>query len=285
MKIAQYTIGEGNPCFICAEIGINHNGDIDIAKELITAAKDAGCDAVKFQKRTPDVCVPEEQKRVLRETPWGIMTYLEYRYRIEFGKDEYDVIDAFCKDLDILWFASCWDPQSVDFMQQYDVPCYKIPSASLTDDALLAHHRTTGKPMVVSTGMSTIEQIDHAVEILGKDNLVLLHCNSVYPAAIEELNLGVINTLKDRYGVPVGYSGHEVGLSPSFAAAVMGACFIERHITLDRAMWGTDQSASVEPQGLARLVRDIRCYETAKGDGIKRVYDSERKVMQKLRKK
>lgn len=283
ISIGGRIVGDGHPAYIVAEIGLNHNGDIDLAKRLIDAAVLSGCDAVKFQKRTPERCVPVEQRDALRETPWGIMTYLEYRHRVELGADEYAEIDRYCRERGITWFASCWDEASVDFIEQFDPPCYKIASASLTDDNLLRHHRRYGRPIVLSTGMSTLEQIDHAVEVLGTEDLILLHCTSTYPSQPDELNLRVIPMLRERYGVPIGYSGHEVGLQTTYAAVVLGACFVERHITLDRAMWGSDQAASVEPQGFMRLVRDIRVIERALGDGVKRVYDSEVPVMNKLR--
>ena len=276
-------LGNGQPCFVVGEIGINHNGDVDIAKRLIDAAKTAGCDAVKFQKRTPEICVPRDQWDVTRETPWGVMTYIDYRHRIEFGREDYEEIDAYCKQEGIIWFASPWDIPSVDFLAQFSPPCYKVASASLTDDKLLARIRQEGVPVVLSTGMSTMEQIAHAVSVLGDEDLVVLHCTSSYPARNDELNLRMIETLASEFGVPVGYSGHETGLQTSLAALTLGACLIERHITLDRAMWGTDQAASLEPHGLTRLVRDIRVIESALGDGVKRVYDSEIPVMQKLR--
>jgi N-acetylneuraminate synthase len=282
VTIAGRKIGPGQPCFIVAEIGINHNGDVEIAKRLIDAAIESGCDAVKFQKRTVDVVYTAEELAKPRENPFGA-TNGDLKRGLEFGEKEYREIAAYCKEKGILWFVSCWDEGSVDFIEAFDPPCYKIASASLTDDNLLKHHRATGKPIIASTGMSTLEQIDHAVEVLGKDNLILMHTTSTYPSQLEELNLKVIQTLQARYNVPVGYSGHEVGLAPSIAAAVLGACSIERHITLDRAMWGSDQAASVEPQGFQRMVKDVRANETALGDGTKRLYDSEIPVMQKLR--
>ncbi|HEY9517108.1 MAG TPA: N-acetylneuraminate synthase family protein, partial [Gemmatimonadaceae bacterium] len=283
VQIGDRWVGDGEPCFIVAEIGINHNGDTDIAKQLIATAQRYGCDAVKFQKRTPDLCVPMEQRALMRETPWGIMTYLEYRHRLELGQGDYEEISSYARRQQIAWFASCWDEASVDFMEQFDPPCYKIASACLTDDNLLRHHRSYGRPIVLSTGMSTLEEIDHAINTLGTNELILMHSTSSYPAKLEELNLRCIATLRERYGVPVGYSGHEVGLVPSVAAATLGACMLERHITLDRAMWGTDQAASVEPPGLQRLVRDVRAIESALGDGQKRVYESELGPRQKLR--
>jgi N-acetylneuraminate synthase len=219
----------------------------------------------------------------MRETPWGLMTYMEYRERVEFGLEEYREIDQYCKAKDIVWFASCWDEASVDLIEQFKPPCYKIASASLTDDNLLRHHRKTKRPLIVSTGMSTLEQIDHSVEVLGKRDLVLLHTTSTYPSGLTELNLRVIPRMIERYGIPVGYSGHEVGLYTTLAAMALGACVLERHITLDRAMWGSDQAASVEPQGFARLIRDVRAVEASLGDGVKKVYASEIPIMQKLR--
>lgn len=283
VRIGDRWVGDGEPCMVVAEIGINHNGDVDIARQLIATAKRCGCDAVKFQKRTPELCVPMAQRDLVRETPWGIMTYLDYRQRVEFSLGDYEEIDAYCRRQHIPWFASCWDEASVDFVERFAPPAYKIASACLTDDPLLRHHRLYGRPIILSTGMSTLEQIDHAVEVLGTDDLVMLHATSSYPAKMDELNLRCIASLRERYGVPVGYSGHEVGLVPTVAAAVMGACLVERHITLDRAMWGSDQAASVEPPGLQRLVRDIRAVEESMGDGDKRVYESERPLIQRLR--
>lgn len=276
-------VGDDHPVYIIAEIGINHNGDLETAKRLIDAAVLAGCDAIKFQKRTPELCVPVEQRDVLRETPWGIMTYLEYRYRVEFGADEYAEIDRYCRERGIAWFASAWDEPSVDFLEQFSPVCYKVASASLTDHSLLRHMRKTGRPIILSTGMSTMEQIQAAVGVVGEENLLIAHSTSTYPCPPEQLNLRMIQTLRNAFDCPIGYSGHEVGLQTTYAAVVLGACFVERHITLDRAMWGSDQAASVEPHGFMRLVRDIRVIERALGDGVKRVYDSEVPVMNKLR--
>jgi N-acetylneuraminate synthase len=282
VQIGGRTVGEGQPCYVVAEIGINHNGDVETAKRLIDAAVLAGCDAVKFQKRTVDVVYAADELSRPRESPFGT-TNGDLKRGLEFGVDEYAAIDRYCRERKIAWFASCWDEASVDFIDRFEPPCYKIASASLTDHGLLRHHRRTGRPIVASTGMSTIEQIDGAIEVLGRDRLVLMHTTSTYPSEIRDLNLRVIRVLAERYKVPVGYSGHEVGLAPSLAAATLGACMIERHITLDRAMWGSDQAASVEPQGFARLVRDLRAVETAMGDGIKRVIDAEIPIMKKLR--
>jgi N-acetylneuraminate synthase len=282
VKIGDRLVGDSQPCYIAAEIGINHNGDLSTCKKLIDAAAFTGSDAVKFQKRTVDVVYSPEELARPRETPFG-STNGDLKRGLEFGQKQYAEIDRYCRDKGITWYASAWDEESVDFLEQFDPPCYKIASASLTDDHLLRHHRRYGRPIVLSTGMSSLEEIDHAVDVLGTDDLILLHCTSTYPSQVEELCLNVIYTLKDRYGVPVGYSGHEVGLAPSVAAAVMGACMIERHITLDRAMWGSDQAASVEPQGFARMIKDIRAIETAKGDGVKRVWPSEIPIREKLR--
>lgn len=282
VKIGNRLVGEGQPCFMVAEIGINHNGDMDIAKRLIDASAFTGCDAVKFQKRTVDVVYTAEELARPRESPFGD-TNGDLKRGLEFGQAQFAEIDRYCKDKNVMWYGSAWDEASVDFLEQFNPPCYKIASASLTDDNLLRHHKQYGRPIVLSTGMSTIEEIDHAVEVLGTDDLILLHCTSTYPSSVEELNLAGIWTLKERYQVPIGYSGHEVGLATSVAAATMGAVMIERHITLDRAMWGSDQAASVEPQGFARLIKDIRAIERAMGDGVKRVYDSEVPIKKKLR--
>lgn len=283
VRIGKKIVGEGHPCYVIAEIGINHNGDIDVAKRLISIAHAAGCDAVKFQKRTPEICVPAAQREILRETPWGLLTYMEYRKKVEFGQEEYERIDACCREAGLQWFASCWDDDSIDFMERFDPPCYKVASASLTDLGLLRKLRGIGKPVILSTGMSTLEEIDEAVEVLGTANLILLHSVSSYPASYDELNLRVIPVLQERYKVPVGYSGHETGLPSSVAAVVLGACMVERHVTLDRAMWGSDHAASLEPNGITRLVRDIRLVETSMGDGTKRVTPRELAIREKLR--
>jgi len=282
VDIGGRSVGAGCPCFVIAEIGINHNGSVETAKALVDAAASAGCEAVKFQKRTVEaVYSPEELDRP-RESPFG-KTNRELKLGLEFGREGYDAIARHSSDRRILWFASCWDEGSVDFIEGYDPPCYKIASACLTDDALLRRHRQTGKPILLSTGMSSMDEIRHAVSVLGKENLILLHCTSAYPCAPVDLNLSVIGSLRREFEVPIGYSGHEVGLQTSVAAAVLGACVLERHLTLDRAMWGSDQAASVEPHGMAHLVRDIRVIEEAMGDGEKRVLESERAARAKLR--
>lgn len=283
VKIGDCNIGDGHPTYVIAEIGINHNGDVEIAKSLITAAKHAGVDAVKFQKRTPELCVPLDQQGQMRETPWGYITYLEYRNRVEFGDKEYAEIDRHCKEVGITWFASVWDVPSVEFLEKFNPVCYKIPSASLTDHELLRKIRSTNRPKILSTGMSTMEQIRAAVAEIGSKDLVITHATSTYPCEPDELNLRMIETLRKEFNCPVGYSGHEVGLIPSAVAVALGACMVERHITLDRAMWGGDQAASVEPNGFERLVKYVRVTEQSLGDGVKKVYDSELSSLKKLR--
>lgn len=280
----KINIGDGYPVFIIAEIGINHNGSLEITKKLIDAAKAAGCDAVKFQKRTPEICVPKDQWNIERDTPWGRMTYIDYRYKVEFDKEDYAEIDRYCKQKEIIWFASCWDEVAVDFIEQFDVPIYKTASASLTDKELLKKHRNLNKPIIVSTGMSTMSEIEEAERLIDRKNILIAHSTSSYPCPNEELNLKMITTLREKYPtIPIGYSGHETGLAPTWAAVSLGACFVERHITLDRAMWGSDQAASVEPNGFSRLVRNIRDIEIALGDGIKKVYPRELDAKAKLR--
>lgn len=284
VRIANQLVGPGHPVFVTAEIGINHNGSLDVAKRLIDGAVYAGCDAVKFQKRTPELCVPREQWNVERDTPWGRMTYIDYRHKIEFTAADFVQIDQYCRERNILWYASCWDEESVDFMEQFEPPCYKAASASLTDHSLLEKMHGTGRPLMISTGMSTMDEIQAAVGALGQDRLLVAHSTSAYPCALEDLNLNMIHTLKRLYPeMPIGYSGHETGLAPTWAAVAMGATFIERHLTLDRSMWGSDQAASVEVNGFARLVQNIRDIEKSLGDGVKRVYESELAPRRKLR--
>lgn len=282
VQIGNRLVGNGHPCFIIAEIGINHNGDIDLAKRLISIAVAAGCDAVKFQKRTVDVVYSKEELKRPRESPFGT-TNGDLKRGLEFDLEDYEEIDEFCRHVKMPWFASCWDEASVDFIDRFDVPCYKIASASLTDDNLLRHTRAKGRPLIVSTGMSTLEQIDHALEVLGLEDLILLHACSTYPAYYEELNLRVIPVLMERYGVPVGYSGHETGLPSTIAAVALGACVIERHITSDRAQWGSDHAASLEPNGISKVVGYTRLVEKSMGDGVKRVLEREQPIIKKLR--
>lgn len=284
VRIGNRLVGEGEPVFVIAEIGINHNGSLAIARKLIDGAVLAGCDAVKFQKRTPELCVPRDQWDIERDTPWGRMKYIDYRHRVEFSQSEYAEIDRYCREREILWFASCWDEEAVEFMEPFDPPCYKAASASLTDTALLLKKKMTGRPLIISTGMSTAEEIGEAVSAVGRESLLIAHSTSTYPCPPGELNLKMIQTLKALYGdCPIGYSGHEVGLSPTWAAVSLGATFVERHITIDRAMWGSDQAASVEISGFMRLVSNIRDIEKAMGDGVKRVYEAEMGQRAKLR--
>jgi N-acetylneuraminate synthase len=284
IRIGNRMVGEGHPVYIIAEIGINHNGDLGIAKQMIDAAIHAGVDAVKFQKRTPDVSTPPDQQTQMRETPWGYITYLEYRYKVEFNEEQYQEIDRYCKEKGIAWMVSVWDQPSVDFMEKFDTPVYKIPSASLTDFGLIRKARATGKPLILSSGMSTMEQIHHGVKNAGEKDLVLMHCTSTYPCEPEELNLRMIETLRREFpNLPIGYSGHEVGLVPTAVAVALGACMVERHLTLNRAMWGSDQAASVEPWGFETLVKYLRVTEAALGDGVKKVYESELGSMRRLR--
>lgn len=284
VRIGHAAIGEYEPVYVIAEIGLNHNGDVNVAKRLIEVAADAGAQAVKFQKRTPDLSTPEHMKLTPRETPWGTMTYLEYRHRVEFGRDEYAAIADHASLHGLDWFASPWDAPAVADLESYGVVAHKIASASVTDLELLEAVRDTGKPVILSTGMSTLDEIDRAVTVLGTDRLVIMHATSSYPMPAEEANLLMIPALKRRYpGVPIGYSGHERGLQISLAAVALGAVAVERHITLDRTMWGSDHSASLEPQGLEHLVRDIRIIGDAMGDGIKRVYPGEEAPKAKLR--
>jgi N-acetylneuraminate synthase len=284
IKLGSKLVGDGHPAYVIAEIGINHNGDLEIAKEMIKAAAHAGADAVKFQKRTPEICTPPEQQRQMRETPWGYISYLDYRYKVEFDQEAYAEIDRHCLGQGIAWMVSVWDEPSVDFMEKFKTPAYKVPSASLTDLALLKYARKTGKPIIISTGMSTMDEIHRGVDAAGLENLLIMHCTSAYPCDPEELNLRMIETLRKEFPeTPIGYSGHEVGLVPSAVAVALGACAVERHFTLDRAMWGSDQAASVEPGGFERLVKYIRVTEAGLGDGVKKVYESEMSSRKKLR--
>lgn len=311
VRIGKKSVGKGYPVFFVAEIGINHNGDVAIAKKLIDVAVESGCDAVKFQKRTIPVVYTKEELEKPREVPFEIIdsaikrkilspeavkrlvdsnfkatTNGDLKWALEFTTDEYKEIDAYCKQKGIMWFASPWDEESVDFFDKFDPPCYKIASASLTDKNLLKHVRSKGKPIILSTGMSTMGQIAKAVEVLGETDLIILHCVSTYPAEHENVNLNVIYTLQEKFpNSVIGYSGHERGLQLSFAAGAMGALFIERHITLDRTMWGSDQAASIEPKGLELLIRDVRAFERARGDGIKKILPQETPIIAKLRRK
>lgn len=285
VKIGDKYIGDGQPVYIIAEIGINHNGSVELAKKLIDGAVFAGCDAVKFQKRTPELCTPRDQWSIERDTPWGRMTYIEYRHKVEFGQAEYAEIDRYCKERGIHWFVSPWDEEALNFILQFHPLVIKIASASITDENLIIKARNTGLPIMISTGMSTEAEVDKAIQIIGSSQLLIAQSTSTYPCKTHELNLKVIHSFKMKYPeIPIGYSGHETGLAPTLAAVAMGASFLERHITLDRAMWGTDQAASVEITGMFRLVKDVRDIERAMGDGQKQVYESELNSLKKLRK-
>ncbi|MFO0548328.1 MAG: N-acetylneuraminate synthase family protein [Polyangiaceae bacterium] len=288
IQVGERWVGADHPVYVIAEIGINHNGSVEHAKKMIDGAVLAGCDAVKFQKRTPEVCVPKDQWNIERDTPWGRMTYIDYRYKVEFGVDQYADIDRHCRERKIHWFASCWDEPSVEFMERFDPPCYKIASASVTDLPLLSATKATKRPIIMSTGMSSMQEIHAAVELLASDGgdkrLALMHAISMYPCEVKDLNIRMIQTLANEFpNLPIGYSGHETGLTPTFAAVALGASMVERHITLDRAMWGSDQAASVEITGLVRLVSGIRDVTAALGNGVKLVHDKELAQAKKLR--
>ena len=286
ITIAGRPVGDGHPCWVVAEIGINHNGDVEIAKKLIDGAVAAGCDAVKLQKRTIELCYTPEELARPRQSPWGDTTGHQKR-GLEFGLEQYQEIARYCKERGIIWFASPWDEQSVDFLEQFDPPCHKVASARARDeDDFLRYIRSTGKPVIFSTGACSEEHVRHAVEVLGEENLLLMHCVLEYPCDASELNLRMVTTLKKWFpNVPIGYSGHERGLATSVVAAALGAVSIERHITLDRHMYGSDQPASLELDGLVQLVRDIRACQIALGDGVKRILPAEEANYQKLRRK
>lgn len=282
VQIGNKIVGDGHPCFVIAEIGINHNGDVKIAKQLIDVAYTTGCDAVKFQKRTVDVVYSPEELAKERHSVFG-ETNGDLKRGLEFDYEQYAEIDEYCKQKNIIWFASCWDEEAVDFIEKFNVPCHKISSACLTDDGLLKKIKATGKPILLSTGMSTMEQVEHAVSLIGEENLVIYHCTSTYPSDQDELNLAVIGTFRERFNCPIGFSGHERGVTPSVLAAAFGANSVERHITVDRTLWGSDHAASLEPNGLFRMVRDIRQIPIMVGDGVKKVYESELPIIKKLR--
>jgi N-acetylneuraminate synthase len=286
IKLGNRNIGDSEPVYLIAEIGINHNGDLQIAKKLIDATWATGWDCVKFQKRTPDICVPEDQKNIMKQTPWGEITYLEYKNKIEFQKYEYDYIDKYTREKPLNWTASVWDLPSLEFLVQYDVPFLKIPSAKITDKKLVEQAAKIGKPIFISSGMSTLKEVDEAINIIEKHlskKYVLLHCNSTYPAKLEELNMQMIISLRERYNCLVGYSGHEFEIMPATLAPVYGACVIERHVTLDHNMWGTDHSASIEIRGMDFLAKRIHSVKAIAGDGVKIIYSEEEKMRRKLR--
>ena len=274
VTVGNKIIGDNSPCFVIAEIGINHNGSVDLAKRMIDEAVMAGCDAVKFQKRTVTKVYTPEELDVYRPNYYG-STNRDLKLGLELSYEDYCIIDEYCRDKKIMWFASCWDLDSVDFIEQFDVPCHKVASAMLTDDEFLLKLKSLGKPILLSTGMSSMEEIRHAVDLLGEDNLVLFHCTSTYPTNHTEINLRVIETFREEFSCPIGYSGHERGLLPSILSVELGANSVERHITVDRTLWGSDQAASLEPEGLRRMVRDIREVKKILGEGNKKVYDSE----------
>jgi len=285
IKLKDRFIGDNYPCLIIGEIGINHNGSIDIAKRLIDVAVESGCEAVKFQKRTIDVVYSKEELDRPRDSKFGD-TNGDLKRGLEFGYNEYKEIDSYCKERGVMWTASPWDEESVDFLERFDVPFYKIASASLTDKNLLMHIKSKGKPIILSTGLSTMNEVRESVRILKGANFALMHTVSTYPSENNEVNLSVIKTLKNEFpNIPIGYSGHERGIEISVCAVALGACVVERHITLDRTMWGSDQSASIEPKGLSLLVRNIRIFEDSLGDGIKVLLDREVPIKEKLRRK
>ena len=279
------TIKKMKGAYLIAEIGINHNGDIKIAKRLIDAAYACGWHCVKFQKRNPEVCVPDKQKSVIRTTPWGDMTYLEYKLKIEFGKEEYDIINQYCTEKPLPWTVSVWDIDSLNFIADYDVPFIKIPSSHITNNELMLETAKSNIPVIISTGMSTWDIIDDAVKILDDNSAeyAILHCNSTYPAPHSELNLNIIPKMKDRYNCIIGYSGHEHDLDPSVVAVSMGAEIIERHITLDHNMWGTDHKSSLEIHAMDLLNKRIADIYCMLGGSEKFITESEKKVMKKLR--
>ena len=271
--------------YFIGEIGINHNGDLQVAKKLIDAVHACNWDCAKFQKRSPDICVPENQKLIPRETPWGTMSYIDYKHRIEFEKKEYDYIKSYCEEKPVDWSASVWDLNSLKFLMQYDIPFIKIPSAMMTNEELVVETAKTKKPIIISTGMSSLKEVDSAVDILTRhnDNFILMHTNSSYPTPKDELNLAVIPMLKKRYGCVIGYSGHEKDLEPTVIAVALGAKVIERHITLSHDMWGTDQKASLEVVAMDMLYKRIKDIDLIIGSDQKVVTKSEVKVREKLR--
>lgn len=278
VKIGNHKVGK-DPTYIVAEIGINHNGDVELAKKLIRIAKERGCNAVKFQKRNPEQSVPINKRQEMRTTPWGNMTYFDYKLKIEFGEKEYKEIDNYCKDLNIDWFVSVWDLDSIDFIQKFNPVALKIPSDKLNDDELLKKAVATKIPLILSTGGSGMDMIDHALTIVDIENTILLQCTSIYPSATNQVNLKVIDTFKERYDLPIGFSSHHTSPFITLMAVCRGACLVEQHITQDRAMWGTDQAMSLEPRGVEILVKNIRMYEEALGDGKKKVFDRETQTL------
>ena len=285
VKIGNKWVGEGYPCFVVAEIGINHSGNLEIAKKMIDAAIDAGADVVKFQKRTVEIVYTAEALAKPRENPFGA-TSGDLKRALEFGQREYQEINEYCRTKNIMWLASCWDEESVDFIEQFDPVCYKIASPSLTDKNLLLHTRSKNKPIILSTGMSTLEMVDEAIDILGKNRIhCIMACTSTYPTKPEEGNVKCVTTLKERYPwTKIGFSNHYPGLMSMIMAFILGAEMIEFHATLDRSMIGSDQASSIEPKGVFELMERIKLIEKMQGDGIKKIFDSELEIMKKLRK-
>ena len=284
VKVGKKEVSAISPTYLIAEIGINHNGDLNIAKKLIEESAKAGFDAVKFQKRTVDVVFTKEELLRPRESIFGD-TNGALKHGLEFGTNEYSEISEYCKKLGIDWFASPWDVESLNFLEKFDVVAHKVASACLTDRALLQAMRKTGKPVFISTGMSSIDQVREALGLLDPKNTIMMHAVSVYPAKPEQLNIGWMEDLKKNFpDIPVGYSGHEAGVTPSvIAVAKYGAVCVERHVTLDRAMWGSDQSASLEPQGMERVVKYIRSIPVVSGTGSKTILEEEKPILEKLR--
>jgi N-acetylneuraminate synthase len=284
VKIGNKVVSNDSPTYMIAEIGINHNGDLETAKKLIQESKNAGFDAVKFQKRTIEIVYSPEELAKPRPNFYG-ETNGDLKRGLEFDESDYTEISRFCRELDIHWFASPWDLPSIDFLEKFDVVAHKVASACMTDRSLLKSLNASGKPVFMSTGMSSLEQVDSAVKEIDNSRLILMHTVSVYPAKPDQLNLSWIDTLKKRYPhLPVGYSGHEVGVSPSvIAVAKYGATCVERHVTLDRSMWGSDQSASLEPDGMKRVVGYIRTIPVVSGSGEKHILDEEVPIAAKLR--
>ena len=281
----NFSLKDIKDLYLIAEIGINHNGDLRIAKKLIDATFACSWNCVKFQKRNPDLCVPEKQKKLVKRTPWGKMPYLDYKKKLEFGKKEYDYIDRYCREKPLHWTASVWDLPSLRFIINYDVPFIKIPSAKISDLELVEAVARTGVSVIASTGMSTLKEIDKLVNILRRYDcdFALMHTNSSYPAPKEELNINCIKTLRERYNCIVGYSGHEYNVEPTVYTCVLGVKIIERHITLDHSVWGTDHSASLEIAAMHLLRNRIKDIDIILGNGKKKITSSEKRFLTKLK--
>ena len=279
MKIEDIFLGKSSNTYTIAEIGINHNGDLNLAFELIKLCKENGFDAVKFQKRVPDLCVPNEKRQEIRSTPWGKISYIDYKEKIEFSKIEYDKIDDYCKSLEIEWSASAWDTESLSFLNEYDLPFIKIPSDKNSDITFIKNLKKIHKPIIISSGGTTIENLTEILEILNEKQIALLQCTSIYPCPSDKINLSVMNDFKDRFKIPVGFSSHNSSPILTAMAAAYGAQIIEVHVTLDRTLWGTDQAMSLGPRGGEILIRSIKQFELAKGNPEKFVYPDESKTL------